>query len=209
MSMLRLPSGMIADTSHFPPLVGWGDYSLITPAQYLIAARAFCDCGIGERPKGSNRSGRIDAYLRRAKVPESLITGGRGYWCAAWAGAVRADGLLAAGDRGTNLVPPGYADCDTWRPWARKSRRWLDAAAVKRLRTDRQRAILVGGCALFGTEADQSHINVIIRADADYLLGVEGNTSLNGYSRNGTLCDMKDWDFTRLVGVALVHPMAA
>ena len=37
----------------------------------------FRDLGIGERPLGSNRSRRIDGYLRRAKVPEGVIKAGK------------------------------------------------------------------------------------------------------------------------------------
>lgn len=190
------------DESSWPPLCGWLDPALVSDLQWRIARRTYRDEGIGEVPKGSNRSGRVDRYLRRAGVPESVIRSGMGYWCAAWAGAVWHD----AGAE----VPSAYADCDRWVGYARKNGLWVPASeVVTRLKSREGAATLVGGATLYGTPTDASHIGVVTRADPDYFRNTEGNTSSNGYSRNGTLCESKDVSFTRLLGVALPRARAA
>lgn len=153
----------------------------------LIVERAFRDIGICEVPPGSNRSGRIDAYLRAAHVPESLIQSGRGYWCAAWAGRV----WYEAGA----LVPPNYADCDEWVKFGKARGLWRKEPCV-------------GAAVLYGIPGDASHIGLIIRSDRHYLLNIEGNTGANGYSRNGVMCDMKPVEKTRVLGYVWPKPYA-
>src|SRR5690349_9723246 len=80
-----------------------------TKLGYAVVLRAFKDVGIREVPPGSNRGVRIERYLRRANVPESLITSGKGWWCASQTGAV----LLDCGVP----VPADYGSCDAWLPY--------------------------------------------------------------------------------------------
>ena len=141
-----------------------------------IAQRALADVGICEVPQSSNRGPQIDAYNRRAGVPVGS------YWCASAVGAWWAD----AGAE----VPAGYASCDHWMSWARKTGRWSDRPAI-------------GAAALYGVPGDAQHIGVVVRLDP-VLLDVEGNTSLAGYSRNGELVELKAVDHHRLLG--FVHP---
>lgn len=177
------------DKTTWPLEAGWLDRSQYPALNVLIVERTFRDIGIGELKDSPNRSLRIDRYLRRAKVPESVIQSGRGYWCAAWGGAV----WLDAGA----LVPDGYADCDVWVRWAKQKRIWSQEPVI-------------GAAVLYGIPGDASHYGIIVRVpdrQYDLLLNVEGNTSLNGYSNNGVLCDLKGVTRNKVLGY--VHPLAA
>lgn len=180
---------MARPKSQWPLPAGWIDRTIEDPLHTCIVERAFCDLGIAERTSAPNRGGRIDYYLRRAKVDERIITSGLGYWCAAWAGAVWDDAGAT--------IPPSYASCDAWMTWGKQTGRWSQTP-------------IIGAAALFGVPGDATHISIVIRVprpDYPYLLNIEGNTSINGYSRNGVLCDMKELAAGRLLGY--VHPVAA
>lgn len=199
------------NTDHWPKVAGWIERANVDPLRVRIVERMFCDVGIGERPKGSNRSGRIDTYLRRAKVPESVIRSGKGYWCAAWLGAVWVD----AGA----IMWPNYADCDTWVSWGIKHKTWTPVEHVfgtyngktglwtGGYTREAQWMGLIGSAVLFGIPGDASHIGGVIRADTDYRLTIEGNTTMNGYSRNGTLCDLKNLDESKPRVLGFVSPL--
>lgn len=137
-----------------------------------VIERAMKDLGICEQPLGSNRSPRIDEYLRASGVPESVIGSGGGYWCAA---AVAAWWREA----GAETPPSGTADCDVWLRWAKVSKRWSATPSL-------------GGLVLYGKPGDASHIGQIIRTDP-VVLSVEGNTTVEGsaFERNGTAVALK------------------
>ncbi len=173
----------------WPLIAGWLDRSQYSALQIRIVERQFCDVGLGEKKDHPNRSPRIDKYLRWAGVPESIILSGRGYWCAAGLGAAWRDAGAA--------VPPDYANCDSWVTWAKQRGLWSQTPSI-------------GAAVLYGIPGDASHIGGIVRvpdADYDLLLNIEGNTSLNGYSRNGVLCDLKEVTRNRVLGY--VTPRAA
>jgi hypothetical protein len=175
--------------SEWPLPAGWIDRTQEDPLRVRIVERMYCDLYIAERSSAANRGGRIDVYLRRAGVPESVIASGKGYWCAAWLGAVWDDAGAA--------VPPQYASCDAWIPWAKKRGQWYATPCI-------------GAAALYGIPGDASHIGGVIRIpkpDYPYLMDIEGNTSINGYSRNGVLVDGKEVSTSKLLGY--VHPVAA
>lgn len=175
--------------AEWPLIAGWLDRSVTPALNVRIVERNFCDLGLGEMKDHPNRSPRIDKYLRWANVPEDIILSGRGYWCAAQLGAVWRD----AGAR----VPTDYANCDAWVKFAKQHRVWSAEPVV-------------GAAVLYGIPGDASHIGGIVRvpdARYDLLLNIEGNTSLNGYSNNGVLCDLKAVTTTRVLGY--VHPFAA
>jgi hypothetical protein len=133
-----------------------------TALQYAVALRANKDVGILEVPLGSNRGTRIDRYLRRANVPESLIQAGKGWWCASQTGAV----LLDCGVP----VPADYGSCDTWIPFLEQK-----PAPV---------------CVvLYGVKGDAHHIGIIVRL-SPMVLTIEGNRSYAGTTNNGVACDM-------------------
>lgn len=167
------------DESRWPRECGYVDPSTVSPLQLRIARRAFRDLGLAEIPKGSNRSTRIDRYLREAGVPENVIRSGQGYWCAAQSGAVFRDAGAA--------VPMAYAACQNWLNWGLKN---------GHLKT----SPVLGALVLYGTGNKANHCGIIVRADNGYLFSIEGNTSLNGYSREGLMCDLKDVARDKVIG---------
>jgi hypothetical protein len=117
----------VVDKSQWPRAGGYIRREL-PPLHWTILERAWRDAEIAETPPGSNRGTRIETYLRRASVPESVIDRGRGYWCAAWLGAVWADAGAA--------VPPGYASCDSWVAWATHVGRVFERGHARGLQVD-------------------------------------------------------------------------
>lgn len=150
-----------------------------TPAlNRAIVKRALCDVGICEIPPGSNRSGRIDEYVKAVGSPLGS------YWCAAFVAAVWREA-------GAETPPRDAASCDAWKRWAFETSRF-DSKPV------------LGAVVLYGTHDDASHCGIIVRL-APLTLTVEGNTSLGGYSRNGVAVDLKEMNGPRVLG--FVHPI--
>jgi hypothetical protein len=178
----------VVDKSQWPRAGGYIRREL-PPLHWTILERAWRDAEIAETPPGSNRGTRIETYLRRASVPESVIDRGRGYWCAAWLGAVWADAGAA--------VPPGYASCDSWVAWATHEGTWIPKGGAP-----------IEGCAvLYGVPGDASHIGLVTRWDAHYTRALEGNSTSDGFSREGTLVAFKSISMSRVLGY--VRPRAA
>lgn len=144
-----------------------------------VIERARHDIGrVIEQPLGSNRSPVIDAYLRRAGVPESVILAGQGYWC----GAAVGEWWSFAGLE----VPPGYASCDAWMRWAKETGRWHTEPAL-------------GAAVLYGVPGDARHIELIIRTHVGhepFVSSIGGNTTIEGAafskSRNGITVAQKE-----------------
>jgi hypothetical protein len=86
----------------FPRRAGWLDDSNSTTLERMIVERAFCDLGINEDPKGSNRGIRIDAMTKRAGLTPPV------WWCAVWMGTVFMDCGV--------LVPVDYPATNAWVP---------------------------------------------------------------------------------------------
>lgn len=165
----------------------------VDPLRRRILARSHLDIGILEVPKGSNRGVRIDTYLRRARVPEALIEAGKGYWCAAWAGAV----FIDAGAK----IPADYGSCDAWLPY-------LVPCPLAELPTVGQPgdAVLYGKRRPDGT-LDAQHIGILWRLDPQ-VLSCEGNRGLGATpTNNGTAVDVDE--VTRADVLGVVRPVAA
>lgn len=147
-----------------------------TALQYAVCQRAMKDVGILEVPLGSNRGVRIDRYLRRASVPESLITTGKGWWCASQTGAVLIDCGVP--------VPADYGSCDAWIPY-------LDTKAT------------IGSVVLYGLKkdgrTDAHHIGIVVRL-APMVLTIEGNRGYAGTTNNGVACDIGPMQRTDVLG---------
>lgn len=151
-----------------PPKPWPAPYAWATGAPELglkIIQRAWVDIGMLETPLGSNRGAQIDVYLRRAGVPESLITTGKGWWCAAWVGCVWMD----AGAK----VPNDFASCDAWLPY-------LESKGY---------APKVGDALLYGVKGDAHHIGIVARLDP-MVLTIEGNRGFAGTTNNGVAVDI-------------------
>jgi hypothetical protein len=133
-----------------------------TAIGYALVNRAIADVGILEVPLASNRGVRIETYLRRAKVPDSVIAAGKGWWCAAFVGAVFVDCGIP--------VPADYASCDSWLPF---------------LSSDAK----VGSAILYGVRGDAHHIGIVARL-TPMVLTIEGNRAFAGTTNNGVACDL-------------------
>ncbi len=153
--------------------------STTPPLNLAIARRALMDIGICEIPPGSNRSGRIDEYVKAVGSPLGS------YWCAA---------AVSAWFRevGAKIPPNAAGSCDTWMNWAKKNNQWFNTP-------------IIGSAVVYGKPGDASHIGVIVRTDP-LLLSVEGNTSLGGFDRNGVAVDLKSVDKSRVLGY--VYPVS-
>jgi hypothetical protein len=153
-------------------LCAWAPTTL--PAVNLaIAKRALLDVGICEIPPGSNRSGRIDEYALAVGCPVGS------FWCAA---------AVAAWWRESGAETPlsQGGSCDAWMRWARDTGRWTPRPEI-------------GRAVVYGGPGDASHIGVVVRVQP-LLLSVEGNTTLEGFSRNGVAVDLKLVNTARLLG---------
>lgn len=152
-----------------------------------LVYRAMVDIGLCETPPGSNRSGRIDEYLRASGLAESEILAGRGYWCAAALGAWtrEVDAWTAA----------RCYSCDEWLFQARR----------KGLVRPSDEEPQPGDIVLYGAGDDAVHCGVVIRTviypHQRLILSVEGNTSVGGstVSRNGIAVAMKSVDEKRVL----------
>jgi hypothetical protein len=174
------------DESRWPGEAAFIDQSTVTPLQFRIVRRALRDVGLCEIPRGSNRSTRIDRYLREAGVPESVIRSGQGFWCAAASGAAYRD----AGAK----VPLAYAACQNWLNWGLRNG-YLKKDPV------------VGALVLYGVGNKSNHCGIMIRVDNGYRISLEGNTSLNGYSREGLFYALKETALDKVLGY--IHPVDA
>lgn len=151
-----------------------------------ILERSRADVGILE--DAPNRGELIDRYLRRANVPESLITKGLGYWCAAWAGAMWID----AGAR----VPKDYGACDAWLPY-------LVPCTFDGLAKFGQ----PGDAVLYGVPGDAKHIGILWRLTPQ-VLTIEGNRGLGGgTTNNGVAVDVDGVKRRDVLGI--VRPVKA
>ena len=153
-----------------------------------ILERSRLDVGILEDPPASNRGERIDKYLRRAHVPEALITSGKGYWCAAWVGAMFVD----AGAR----VPKDYGSCDAWLPY-------LLPCGLDRLPAFAQ----PGDAILYGVPGDARHIGIVWRVHPS-VLSIEGNRGLAGGATNNGVAVQVDL-VSRKDVLGIVRPIRA
>jgi hypothetical protein len=153
-------------------LCAWAPNTLPS-VNLAIAKRALLDIGICEVPPGSNRSGRIDEYVTAVHSPYGS------YWCAA---AVAAWWREASAE-----TPPSQGgSCDAWAHWARDTGRWTGGPEI-------------GRAVVYGVPGDASHIGVVVRV-YPLLLSVEGNTTIEGFSRNGVAVDLKMVNKARVLG---------
>lgn len=167
----------------WPDAARWLTINNSTPLGRAIVMRALRDVGLMETPPGSNRGTSIDLWLRAAGVPESLIESGRGYWCAAWAGAVFRDCKCK--------VPVGYASCDAWIE-------------------HRTSTPVVGSAILYGlnkaTGIDAHHIGIVVRVQP-MIVTIEGNRAWAGTSNNGVCVDIDPPMRKDILGY--IHPVEA
>lgn len=151
-----------------------------------ILERSRADIGIVETEL--NRGTEIDAYLRRAHVPEEIIAAGRGYWCAAWAGSMWID----AGAK----VPRDFGSCDAWLPY-------LVPCTLGELPAK----AMPGDALLFGVPGDARHIEIVLRT-GPRVLSIGGNRGLGGTKTNNGVAVHVD-EVTRTDVLGIVKPLKA
>lgn len=157
----------------WPNIAGWlVPNENCTTVGYAIVQRAFDDVGIMEVPLASNRGVRIEKYLRRAGVPDDMIRAGKGWWCAAFVGAVFVDCGVP--------VPRDYASCDSWLPYVEKTP-------------------AIGSAVLYGVRGDAHHIGIVVRL-SPMVLTIEGNRAFAGSTNNGVACDLGPMLRTDILG---------
>lgn len=143
------------------------------------AQRAF---PILEIPPGSNRSPEIDRMCRRWGVPLASA------WCALWTTDVWCDAGadIPPIDRAKDWHP---AKAETWRRWAVHEGLFSVTPVL-------------GAAALYGIggQPPASHIGCCVVALVPFVYNLEGNTSETGYSREGTLTELKRVNTERLIG---------
>lgn len=147
-----------------------------------IIRRAQLDVPIVENPASSNRSPEIDALCRRYGVPLAS------YWCALWASACWEDS-------GAQIPPVDNkkawhpAIVQTWYEWALATFRFTSKPGL-------------GFAPLYahGGSGRATHIGACVVSLAPVVLDLEGNTSLNGYSKNGELTGLKPVNMENLLG---------
>ena len=134
-----------------------------TPLGLKIARLAGQEIGICENPPGSNRGEEIDQYNTEAGSPLAS------YWCANFVGYCY--------KRGNAFVPNAYGNCDNWLKFAKLTGTFSPLPEI-------------GAAVLYGKSTDIKHIGIVVRL-FPYLLVVEGNTTLDGFSSNGEIVAMK------------------
>lgn len=134
-----------------------------------------------EKPMGSNRSPLIDARNREFGSPLGS------YWCGNEAGHCWKFGGLE--------IPKVPGNVDNWVRWAKKTGRWSLKPAI-------------GAISIYGHGTDASHCGIVFDFDSpEVVFDIQGNTTLQGYSRNGELMTGKLVDLKWLLGY--VHPFPA
>lgn len=153
----------------------WLDASVPAHAQCIVR-RALADVGLLEMPPGSNRSLRIDEYLRAVGSPIGSS------WCAA---------AVAAWwrDAGVSVPTADAGMCAAWEAWARHTNAWYDAPSV-------------GSAVIYGAGGIAVHMGVVVRL-GPVLLSVEGNTTLAGFGVTGVAVTLKEVARDRVRGYAV------
>lgn len=173
----------------WPKFAAWAATS-VPQLNRAIIERAIRDIGICEIPPGSNRSPRIDNYVKASGSPLGS------YWCACWATAMWED-------CGAKLPPHSRGSCDVLRDFAESEGLWhqtpIEGALViyGRKDTDGSWKLLENG------KPDAAHVGIIIRA-LPYLISLEGNAAWSGYSTNGQAVVCKKVEMDRVLGY--IHP---
>lgn len=147
----------------------------LPPIQTALVRRAMADIGLCEMPPGSNRSPRIDNYLRAVGSPVGSP------WCAAAVAAW-------CRDVGALYPPLNAGSCAAWHRWSLEHSLFTSAP---------QEGYLVLYDFTGRKQAD--HIGVIARL-TPLKFTIEGNTSLAGFSREGLLVDLKPLNADAVLG---------
>jgi hypothetical protein len=152
----------------------------VAPLHRSVCRHAHSKVGTWE-DMGPNRGKLIDEWNGRAGVPLGS------YWCASFVAAMWEDG-------GQGEVPPPLqrSSCDAWLNWAHQTGRY-------------SKTPYYGSAVVYGIPGDASHIGIVVRLNP-VICVVEGNTSMNGFSRNGVAVDFKEAALNRVLGYVALLP---
>lgn len=153
-----------------------------------IIRTAQLDIPMIENPLGSNLSPEINAMAKEWGVPLGSP------WCAGWTNKV----WRKAGAK----TPPWIKTDPKKHPWiAEWWRRWALEHGLF------SPTPVLGAAPLYGTKGREpaTHIGCCVVSIDPILMNFEGNTSETGFSREGTLTDLKRVNVERLIGY--VHPV--
>jgi hypothetical protein len=115
-------------------------------------------------------------------------------WCALWTASVWKD--AGAEVPPVNMKKDWHpAKAETWRRWALETGRFSSLPAL-------------GAAALYGSNGREpaSHISACVVSLTPIVTNLEGNTSEVGFSREGTLTDLKRVNIERLIGYVWPRP---
>jgi hypothetical protein len=155
------------------------------------------DIGVREKPRGSNRGARIDHYSQIAGAPLGS------YWCASalttwWKEAGLEVPPLAATWWVQHKLPvSGPAACKAWVHWALLTNRWSHEPKI-------------GAGIIYGVDMKSAeHCGLCVEWDPidGTHFSIEGNTTLDGYSRNGEVVTLKTVRTARLLGYVYPSPL--
>jgi hypothetical protein len=147
----------------------------VRAAQLAIAD---ANARIVEQPLGSNFGGKVTQYLAAAGLRRPA------FWCAAavtywWRSA------------GLATPPRGAASCAYWADWAKRTGRFSTTPVI-------------GAAVLYRTRGKQyGHIGVVVAINNGRIVTIEGNTSLQGFSRNGVAVAQKTPNISRISGFVI------
>ena len=130
-----------------------------------IAKSAIDDVGIHEEPMSSNRGKYIDEYNLLAESPVGS------YWCGNFVGYH----FKKCGAK----TPKFTGRCQDWVQWAQANNLWIATPEI-------------GSAVIYGDSAGKAeHMGIVVCVPPKF--SVEGNTSLDGYSRNGDVVSLKSF----------------
>lgn len=138
---------------------------------------ALYDVGEHEIPASSNSGKWVDWVNERTGSPKGS------YWCA--------NAVALWWTSAQWPLPPVPASCQSWYDWAQTTGRWFLSPAL-------------GDCILYGADKLAHHAGIVMCIDP--LLTIEGNTTLDGYSRNGELVTLKAPNTVRVLGYVRAKP---
>lgn len=158
-------------------MVSW--IGLVDDRVRTAVMAALGDVGEHEIPESSNSGAWVDETNAMFDSPKGS------YWCANAASRWWKTAALS--------LPPEPGSCESWHQWAKTTKRW--ALMPK-----------IGSQAVYGDASGHAHhIGLVVCEEP--MLTIEGNTTLEGYSRNGELVTLKMPDTKHILGYVRPDPM--
>lgn len=157
-------------------LSDWLDTADVSPGVHNALYFALTHIGVCEQPPGSNRGPEIDEWCEEFGSPLGS------YWCALAVGMARKAGSL--------WIPShDVGACSEW-----VSQGMRDGLTTS--------TPVPGAAVVYGDGVKAEHIGIVLRVEP-VLLSIEGNTTIEGESRNGWIQTLKAVDKARVLTYVL------